>query len=41
MNHTPSGYVIDVSSADFAEKVIQASYEVPVIVDFWAPWGQA
>jgi putative thioredoxin len=36
--HTPSAHVIDVSTADFAEKVIQASHEVPVIVDFWAPW---
>ena len=26
------------SAATFAEDVIQASMEVPVIVDFWAPW---
>jgi putative thioredoxin len=40
MNHThsPSPHVIDVSTVDFVEKVIRASLEVPVIVDFWAPW---
>ena len=30
--------VFDVTEADFMEKVIEASKEVPVIVDFWAPW---
>lgn len=30
----------DVSVADFNEKVLQASSQVPVIVDFWAPWCQ-
>lgn len=38
MNHAHSPHVIDVSTTDFAEKVIHASREVPVIVDFWAPW---
>lgn len=28
----------DVSEADFMAEVIEASQEVPVIVDFWAPW---
>ncbi|MCA0994009.1 thioredoxin family protein [Alloyangia pacifica] len=28
----------DVSEADFMAEVIDASQEVPVIVDFWAPW---
>ncbi|MDQ2094198.1 thioredoxin [Rhodalgimonas zhirmunskyi] len=28
----------DVSEADFMAEVVDASQEVPVIVDFWAPW---
>ena len=28
----------DVAEADFVKEVIEASKEVPVIVDFWAPW---
>ena len=35
----PAGDLIrDVSEADFMAEVIDASNEVPVIVDFWAPW---
>ena len=30
--------VKDVSEADFMAEVVEASQQVPVIVDFWAPW---
>lgn len=30
--------IIDGTEADFMAQVIEASQEVPVIVDFWAPW---
>ena len=30
--------IIEVTSKDFVEKVIKASENLPVIVDFWAPW---
>jgi putative thioredoxin len=30
--------VFDVRTADFQRRVIDASHEVPVLVDFWAPW---
>jgi putative thioredoxin len=33
-----SGLVFDASDADFETRVIQRSYQVPVVVDFWAPW---
>lgn len=34
----PPDAVKDSDTANFAEDVIHASQEVPVIVDFWAPW---
>ena len=30
--------IFDVGTADFEEKVVKASFEKPVLVDFWAPW---
>ena len=33
-----SPFSIDVTEADFEEKVVQASHGVPVVVDFWAEW---
>ncbi len=30
--------VIDVSDGEFQKKVIDQSKDVPVVIDFWAPW---
>ncbi len=38
-NDAPQGPLVkEISEATFVEDVIEASKEVPVIVDFWAPW---
>lgn len=31
-------YSFDASDADFEEKVVKASFQQPVVIDFWAPW---
>ncbi len=33
-----SGFIVDVSEADFEFEVLAYSQQVPVIVDFWAEW---
>ena len=38
MQQTNGQHVFDVGTDDFEEKVIQGSMDVPVLVDFWAPW---
>jgi len=30
--------IVEVSQATFQQEVIQRSYQLPVVVDFWAPW---
>lgn len=37
---TEPSHSYEVDTADFAHKVIDASYTVPVVVDFWADWCQ-
>ena len=37
-NVSGSSVIFDVTAQDFQSKVIEASINVPVIVDFWAPW---
>lgn len=34
----PAGLVFDVTEADFEARVLEASLDVPVLLDCWAPW---
>ena len=36
----PSPWIFDVKTDEFEQQVIHKSSEVPIIVDFWAPWCQ-
>jgi putative thioredoxin len=33
-----AGFVLDVTDESFEDEVVARSYEVPVVVDFWAAW---
>lgn len=33
-----SAYVFDATASNFALAVLERSHEIPVLVDFWAPW---
>lgn len=33
-----SPYIVDVTAANFSSAVVERSYQVPVMVDFWASW---
>jgi thioredoxin 1 len=34
----PYSHIFDVNETDFSEKVLEASHQQPVLVDFWADW---
>ncbi len=38
MEATTPSYIVDVNTGNFESAVIEASFNAPVMVDFWAPW---
>jgi putative thioredoxin len=38
LQHHPSPYIFDVEESNYEEKVLKASHNRPVMVDFWAEW---
>jgi thioredoxin len=38
MSDMSNQFVYDVTEADFEARVVQRSYQVPVVIDFWADW---
>ena len=38
MSEGKPAWIINVDDSDFEPKVLLASHERPVVVDFWAPW---
>ena len=34
----PTAFAVDVDARNFNKEVLEASKEVPVVIDFWAPW---
>ncbi|TNF98735.1 MAG: thioredoxin [Gammaproteobacteria bacterium] len=38
MHHPETSDIFDTHLASFDDEVIQASYERPILVDFWAEW---
>jgi putative thioredoxin len=38
MSAVPAPWLIDVEQDQFEREVLQRSHDVPVVVDFWAPW---
>jgi putative thioredoxin len=33
-----TGYVFDITTEEFQSRVVEGSMQVPILVDFWAPW---